>query len=167
MSRNYVSKKKIGVECPEIVKGMQIGIKPHKRDNDSWYTDIIFKNSSSDVADKNYVAYDPVDDKIYFKFYKCLSYDASDDYKFKMFSSGSDNLRTINVCRDSSMLRFWTNLWYPIYYLPSSDEYFIDSKDVKRRSLLMPESETTSNNSNLYQIIYNAVCDAIKNSLLY
>lgn len=165
MGRNYVKKKRSGTEQPELVKKMQISVKPRVRDGDPYYTDIIFKNSVEDIGFKNYVAYDVADDKIYFKFYKSRSYNESDNFKFKMFSSGSENIRTINVCRDFEMQTFWNKLWYPIYYLPSSDEYFIDIKDVKRRNLLTAEKSDDVIARDLYSVIHDAAYDAIKEAL--
>lgn len=139
MEKDYVCKSVKGRESPKCIPKFCIAIKPHIKWNGSdFLSDVVFKNYIEELGNKKYVSYSITDDKIYFRFYE----NSGDSIRrFKMFSyyaSGttvSNNSLAINTCNKPEITKWYTDLCYPVYYLKSSDEYFIRLEDGKRTPL--------------------------------
>lgn len=137
----YASKLVKGKELPELVPKMRVGIKQHSKWNGpDFYSDIVFSNYAEIIGQKRYVAYKIEEKYIYFRFYDSHE---NNVHRFKMFYSESKDVHSfgdelaVNVSNKPAITSFYSELWYPVYYLRSSDEYFIKLDDGKRTKLFI------------------------------
>ena len=140
--RNFESKKRNGHELPDLCKIMTIKVNRHVHENRPYnYSDIIFYNHLKEIAKPiRYVAYEINTElgRIYFKFYtEKIPGIENKQYVLHSEDAGK-NHAVINVYPDKGdnrIVRYWSNNSYPVFRLPSSDEYFInlgDAKDIQK-----------------------------------
>ena len=147
-SESYVAKGRFGRESP-IRTQMLIRVANPKRLDRPNMCDIIFYNYIDIIGQNRYCARKVIDDRVVFKFYDTLGDDTT--HRFKMFSR-SDNFKVgdplaVNA-NEPEVLRFVSQFKYPVYYNASTDEYFIDYFDGKRKPLFNDETTESENNMN-------------------
>lgn len=148
--KDYVCKERCGRESPMLVAKMQIKVVPHPRaDGPKLNSNIEFYDYAEVIGTKRYVAYKfgkyNGADALCFRFYSTLS-DSPEDRKrrFKMFPLNDFNNTfavgdplAINVCNKKEIVAFYSELYYPLYYIPDSNEYIIKLEDGKRKPLFV------------------------------